>query len=58
MFLSEDGKFKFCWCGRPDVDQGCKHHKGKPKPEKTKTGRDYNNELKRKAMGTMQLGAK
>jgi len=59
-FLSEDKKFTFCWCGRPYESRLCKKekHQEKGKPVRTKTGRDYHNEIKRKAMGTMQLGAK
>lgn len=56
MSLSEKKEFKFCWCGRPEGYKLClkEKHKEKGKPERTKTARDYHNEIKRKAMGTLQ----
>lgn len=55
MFRSDCGKFLFCWCGRLNVDNGCKHHKNKPKPERTKSNRDYTNKAKERSRGTMQI---
>jgi len=50
--MEEKKEVVFCWCGRVEP---CKHHYGKPKPEKRQRQTPYSGDSKwRQGMGMFQ----